>query len=379
MRIGTLWDAVSAIADARLVILGDRPPVAIRRALRRQGVAIHPPRIETPARRMLRLLTALGTGRCIPAARYLSERRIERLVGRLWRFRPDVVIVGDEYLSVLLPALAPLGARLILDTHNAASRGHARVARSSRSPGTKLAYALLAWNTASTERRCFPLADEIWAVSPDDAAFYQPLSRAPVRVVPNVVALPPRPAPAGEPGAVAFAASFGYWPNEDAALRLIAMAGRLRASGALRTLSLVGKAPTPRMVRAAARQPGVVVTGAVPDVAPYLARAAVIAVPLGAGSGTKLKVLEAMAAGKAVVTTPVGAEGLGLAPGVHADVVPLEAFEPSLAALLRDEPRRAALAAAGRAWVAERFSTPAAETAIRAALLGEGAQGAEGS
>jgi glycosyltransferase involved in cell wall biosynthesis len=165
------------------------------------------------------------------------------------------------------------------------------------------------------------------------------------------------------------AASYGYWPNEDAALRLVGMVPGLRRRGAFRALHLVGKSPSERMRRAASGQEGVLVTGTVPDVAPYLERASVVAIPLAAGSGTKLKVLEAMAFGKPVVTTPIGAEGLGLAPGVHAEVVELGAVEGAIDALLRDPARRAAMGAAGRALVEQRFSKASLGGLVRSLLL----------
>ena len=74
-------------------------------------------------------------------------------------------------------------------------------------------------------------------------------------------------------------------------------------------LSIVGNAP-PSEIKALGSLPNVTVTGFVPDIRPYLAAASVVIVPLLSGSGTRLKILEAMAMGKAVVSTTVGAEGI---------------------------------------------------------------------
>ena len=90
------------------------------------------------------------------------------------------------------------------------------------------------------------------------------------------------------------------------------------------TLSIVGRAPTPAVRRLAAEH-GVEVTGRVDDVRPYMRDAAVYVVPLRIGGGTRLKIFEAMAMGKAVVSTAVGAEGLPVDGGEHL--------------LLADEPR----------------------------------------
>ena len=122
------------------------------------------------------------------------------------------------------------------------------------------------------------------------------------------------------------------------------------------SLVVVGRNPTPRL-RTAAEKAGVRVTGTVDDVRPYLAEAAVCVVPLRVGGGTRLKIFEAIAMGKAVVATTVGAEGLPLVSGKHF----LQADDPTdftraVVALLRDPVRRRALGTAGRRLVEERYT-----------------------
>ena len=112
-------------------------------------------------------------------------------------------------------------------------------------------------------------------------------------------------------------------------------------------------------MRAAAAAAGVRVTGTVDDVRPYIAEAAVLVVPLRAAGGTRLKIYEALAMGKAVVSTSVGAEGLPLEDGRHylrADDA--SGFAAAVVSLLREPARRAALGDAGRRLVVERFSWP---------------------
>jgi len=119
------------------------------------------------------------------------------------------------------------------------------------------------------------------------------------------------------------------------------------------------------MLRAAQGLEHVVVTGKVPDVRPYLERASVVAAPIAAGSGTRLKILEALALARPVLTTPMGAEGIGLEPGVHAEIADLADFPARLAALLGDAARRRALGRAGREWAEGRFSLEAMERRVR--------------
>ena len=74
--------------------------------------------------------------------------------------------------------------------------------------------------------------------------------------------------------------------------------------------SIVGGNPSKRVQKLADRH-GIVVTGRVPDIKPYFEETTVFVVPLRIGSGTRLKILEALAMGKAIVSTSVGAEGVG--------------------------------------------------------------------
>jgi glycosyltransferase involved in cell wall biosynthesis len=135
------------------------------------------------------------------------------------------------------------------------------------------------------------------------------------------------------------------------------------------TLSIVGRAPTPAVKRLADEHPGVHVTGRVDDVRPYMREAAVYIVPLRIGGGTRLKIFEAMAMGKAVVSTTVGAEGLPVVNGEHV----LLADEPNTFAravvrLLRDADRRTALETAARTLVVEQYDWSAVAGSLEGAL-----------
>lgn len=157
--------------------------------------------------------------------------------------------------------------------------------------------------------------------------------------------------------ALVFTASMDWFPNEDGIVHFIeAVLPRIRGEVPDVSLTVVGRNPSPRVQRLAAI-PGVRVTGTVDDVRPYVAEAAVCVVPLRVGGGTRLKIFEALAMGKAVVSTTVGAEGLPLIPGTHFLQVddPAE-FAGAVVALLRDPTRRRALGSAGRHLVEERYS-----------------------
>jgi glycosyltransferase involved in cell wall biosynthesis len=134
------------------------------------------------------------------------------------------------------------------------------------------------------------------------------------------------------------------------------------------TFSIVGRSPTAAVQRLA-KEPGIEVTGRVDDVRPYLAASTVNVVPLRIGGGTRLKIFEAMAAGRAVVSTTVGAEGLPTENGRHLLLAddPVT-FARSVVTLLRDAEARQAMEFEGRRLVTERYDWSAVATHFDDAL-----------
>ena len=176
-----------------------------------------------------------------------------------------------------------------------------------------------------------------------------------------------------EPGRLVFTGSYGYWPNEAAALHLIAMSRTLDARGVEHRMALVGRDATPAMHAAAANAPGVTIIGSVPDIQPHIASAAVIVAPLTSGSGTKYKILEAMAMARPVATTPVGAEGLDLIDGRHAAIAPdLASFADRVAHLLANPEQARAMGLAGHDHVIANHSLPALQQRLRVAMADMG-------
>jgi glycosyltransferase involved in cell wall biosynthesis len=166
--------------------------------------------------------------------------------------------------------------------------------------------------------------------------------------------------PNGKPeafGRLVFTGSMDWYPNEDAILYFIETvlpAIRREVPGV--SLTVVGHHPTARL-RAAASRREVLLTGTVDDVRPFVAEAAVYVVPLRIGGGTRLKIFEALAMAKAVVSTSVGAEGLPLIDGEHF----LRADEPAdfaraVVKLLKQPDSRRRLGLAGRRLVQARYS-----------------------
>lgn len=168
-----------------------------------------------------------------------------------------------------------------------------------------------------------------------------------------------RPLPVPEVrGHLVFSGSMDWYPNEDGILTFLAQAWpQVRESVPDATLTVVGRNPRPRLRRAAAAAGGVTLTGTVDDIRPFVARGALYVAPLRVGGGTRLKLFEALAMGKAVVATRLAAEGLPIVPGEHYVAADRPAdFAAAVIGLLADRRRRDALGAAGRRLVEERFS-----------------------
>jgi glycosyltransferase involved in cell wall biosynthesis len=129
------------------------------------------------------------------------------------------------------------------------------------------------------------------------------------------------------------------------------IAPRIRRQVPALRVMIVGAAPTVEM-RAAA-SPEDHITGAVPSVTPYLNESAVVVLPIRLGGGMRVKLLEALAAGKAVVASPRAIAGLDFEAGMQLEVAETDDdFAAAVVALLADESRRVAIAGRARAWAA---------------------------
>jgi glycosyltransferase involved in cell wall biosynthesis len=194
----------------------------------------------------------------------------------------------------------------------------------------------------------------------------------PVHVVPTGVDTGYFNPSSSEPGArdLVFTGSMDWLPNEDAMLFFCReILPLVRAEEPTASLTIVGRDPTPAVERLAADS-GVTVTGRVDDVRPYVRDGAVYVVPLRIGGGTRLKIFEAMAMSKAIVSTAVGAEGLPVRDGKHLLLADdPRAFATAVVQLLRNVDGRRSLETAARALVVERFEWAAVAGDLERALM----------
>ncbi len=221
---------------------------------------------------------------------------------------------------------------------------------------------LLFWTQARAfaryERSMSPRFDAIACVSEIDRALLQKVCpELTIEVIPNGVDLESyQPNHAlEEEGALIYTGSMDWYPNEDAViyfadeiLPLIQARWERDAPAERLMFYIVGQYPTHRVQKLAER-PGIIVTGRVEDVKPYIARAAVYVVPLRMGSGTRLKILEALAMEKAIVSTPIGEEGLHLIDGEEILIADVPSrFADAVLRLLTDKQMRRRIGESGR-------------------------------
>jgi glycosyltransferase involved in cell wall biosynthesis len=210
------------------------------------------------------------------------------------------------------------------------------------------------------ESRVCAKAERVVAVSDEDARLFgREFGVSRVDVVENGVdiALFQPTGERREEGRILFLGSLDWRPNVDAVgLLLDGIFPQVRAEVPRARLSIVGRNPSASLIRRVQQSEGVELVANPPDVRPFLAQAAVMAVPLRIGGGSRLKILEALATELPVVSTTVGAEGLTLEGGRH--LVTVDQVDDMAAALvnaLRDPDRAEAMAREGRRAVLERY------------------------
>jgi polysaccharide biosynthesis protein PslH len=204
--------------------------------------------------------------------------------------------------------------------------------------------------------------DLVLAVSDADRRTFERLYpeslNAPVHVVQTGVDTSFFKPDAGAPDRthMVFTGSMDWLPNEDGVVYFCReILPHIRQAEPEATLSIIGRSPTPA-VRRLAEAHNVEVTGRVDDVRPHIAKGAVYVVPLRIGGGTRLKIFEAMAMGKAVVSTTVGAEGLPVTSARDVVIADDPAqFADAVVSLMRDTQARQSIEAAARSLVVERY------------------------
>jgi glycosyltransferase involved in cell wall biosynthesis len=305
------------------------------------------------ARRMLHYLTARHEVGLVTFAGEADQAGLDDLEGELativrlaygsrWpgsvirrvarQFQPEAIHIQGPSMARYVPR--GFGGRVIYDCHDAPLEGEAL-------PGD-------GWDRV----------DAVIAVSEADAVrLADTFPARPVRVLPNgvdltywgVVGGPP------EPHTLLFPAALNWEPNRRAALDLVTrVLPALQQDVPDARAIIAGRMPDGDLAARIAEHPAATLIGDPPDMRPLFARAEAVIVPVQRVSGTRLKILQALAAGRPVVSTPDGAAGLNLVHGEHLLVAELDDLAGAAARLLADPDLQDRLCRAGRE-AADRF------------------------
>ncbi len=261
-----------------------------------------------------------------------------RVAGWLSSGRFDVAVCDFLSASWNFPARLPVPC--VLFQHNVESSLWQRMAAVESNPLKKLSFAIESAKMTRYERATLGRFHHIIAVSEHDRRQMLQMNPAcEITVVPTGVDTQKfnvAPAASAKPPRVVFTGSMDWEPNVDAVDYFCSQIWpRIRAEFPDAIFQIVGRNPFAKVRRLASES--VEVTGTVPSVAEYLEKASVVIVPLRIGGGTRLKIFEAMAMGKALVSTSIGAEGLEVEHGrdlLLADDA--SSFADAVVLLLRD-------------------------------------------
>lgn len=302
----------------------------------------------------------------------------ERLAAVAQAWQPDIIQLEYHTMGQYVGALSQVRAPRVLNQYEPGTQAALDKTRSPQRAGRWLPYLdALAWYRY--ERRLLRQVQAVVVFTERDrqatARYAQPARMVCIPIGDEVPAQPLNPA-GGQPANLLFVGNYGHGPNLEAAVRLARdIWPRVQAAVPGLWLYLVGDQAPPALAELAA--PHLVVTGRVAEVAPYLDQATLVVVPLRTGGGMRVKVLNALAAGKALVASPLAVEGLDLTDGQQVVLAETDAeFSAAIVRLLADPAERLALAARARAWACAHLGWDASVQAysrLYAQLLAEAA------
>jgi glycosyltransferase involved in cell wall biosynthesis len=283
--------------------------------------------VDPPLRTLRTRLAQLLTTRLPDMAHRLYEPvYIDRLISLLQTRRFDAVQIEGIELARMVPVVrehAPQ-SKILFDAHNAETelqwRNFLTDIRDPRRWPAALYSLSQVRRLRRFERGACRNADWVTAVSTADQTLLQKLAgpETPISMIPNSIDVQryaPAPDQPAVPFDILFTGKMDYRPNIDAMLWFADTIWPLvQEARPETTWAIVGQKPHPRLDRLHGRS-GITITGWVEQVRPYFNGSAIFIMPFRVGSGTRLKLIQAMAAGKAIVSTPIGAEGFPVTDG----------------------------------------------------------------
>jgi sugar transferase (PEP-CTERM/EpsH1 system associated) len=317
---------------------------------------IAPPRSLADYERYVRNLFSLQP---YAVAKYCRIEVKEKLRQLLSQESYDIIVCDFLLTAAVFPSTLP--CPMVIFTHNVEAQIWQRHYKVSKNPIWKA----VSWREYQTmarlERRQLQRADFVLAVSENDRNFFErivdPTKIAVIQTGVDTDYFYPSQEPE-LPNTLVFTGSMDWLPNEDAIFYFVEkILPHIRRDIPDVTLWVVGRNPSRRLLALTDRERGLRITGTVEDIRPYIRKSAVYVVPLRIGGGTRIKIFQAMAEGKAVVSTSIGAEGLPIEHGENILLADQPAhFADQVVSLLNDEVKRKKLGKAARQLVEQNYS-----------------------
>jgi glycosyltransferase involved in cell wall biosynthesis len=335
-------------------------------------VLVPNPHVQHGLAKRLQQLRSLASTRSFERLQ-VTVPAMQRALDRVLRAdRFDVVNLEFSFLGECHLRQAPPGKNLpalVVDSHNIDYDLARQYARDGSSLVRRL-YASANWRKLRWEElETYRYADGVYLCSAaDERRLLDEVSEARTTVIPNAADVEhyqPRPTdPPPDGRTVVFFGLLSYVPNIDGVTHFVRdIWPRVAEAHPEARCKIIGGRPPPSLLALAG--PRVELTGFVSDLRPHLAAAAAVVVPLRLGGGTRLKIVEAMAMGKAIVSTTLGAEGIEVVPGRDLLVEDEPAaFAEAVNRLLAEPSRAARIGQSARQLAVERYAWSGAARAL---------------
>jgi glycosyltransferase involved in cell wall biosynthesis len=262
---------------------------------------------------------------------------------------------------------------MLIMAHNIEATVWRRRAQHASNLPERMFMASQAWKMARFERRSFARAGHVAVVTEEEAQTARRWGARDVYLVSNGVDTeylqPTGEAP--EADSLLFLGSLDWQPNRDALQYLLReILPKIQAANPRAKLRVVGRQPATKLREQVEGLSGVEWVGEVPDIRPHFARAVAVLVPLRIGGGSRIKILESMSMGKAVVATQIGAEGLEIISGVHCLIADSPAdFSQNVVQILENPERASDLGRNGRELVLRQYDWGRVATILEQAWI----------
>ena len=342
---------VLAMCSEKHPVLEDRIPDDYRRATRFEAVFVdlrlHP----------LDAGVAMLCGDSYHVRRFESKAFAARLAQVLQEETFDIVHVESIFLAPYVPVIRRhSNAPVILRTHNVENQIWRRMAMSERNCCKRWYIKHLALTLRAYEREHVNDFDGVVSITDNDADYFRSEGcRKPIVTIPFAITPARVDGVAEQPGTLFHLGSMDWLPNQEGVRWFLDRVWPLiHSQMPSLTLHLAGRRMSDQLLNL--QLEGVHIVGEVPDAATFIASKQINVVPLLSGSGIRVKIIEAMSQGKAVVTTTVGAQGIGAVDGLHLLIADTpERFAAQIRRCVDDPAFRQDVGANARQFIADNY------------------------